>query len=79
MKNNSTTVAVIWRALALAGVIALNAGLPAEVQAEEDECYSCFCVGGPCMCLGGAAPGDRFCAVIEEGCFTGGAPCSAWP
>lgn len=69
MKRDLVTVTL--RALALVGLIALNSPLPAEAS---EECYSCFQVGGPTICLPGASQGHTFCEPHDDHCDTAG-PC----
>lgn len=67
-------VTLVSRALALVGLIALNAGLPAEAEAG-DGCYSCFSSGGPTFCMGGSTAGHTYCEVHDNHCDQVG-PCS---
>jgi hypothetical protein len=60
-------VSLSWRGIALVGLLTVNAALPAEAYPE---CWSCFDVGGPAMCLSGASPGHVICQPHGEHCDT---------
>jgi hypothetical protein len=53
------------RAIALAGLIAVNTALPAEASS----CYACLCFSGwPCGCLSGQSQGHHVCASHGDHC-----------
>lgn len=75
MKIPPVTVTATSRALALAGLIAMNAALPPEAEARDD-CWQCVCFPGwDCGCLGGQVTGYVFCGNIGPDCYPV-SPCS---
>jgi hypothetical protein len=65
MKKEFVIAASTSRAIALAGLIALNTALPAE--ATED-CQACMTLGGQLGCLHGQPSGHELCAPDGDHC-----------
>lgn len=72
MKLRPGLVAVVSRALALCGLLAMNVALPAEAEADSN-CWQCVTFPGwPPGCLGGQDNGKIYCESTGSGCISGG-------